>query len=39
MSKGMALADMVNGIYDIISTYKLPPQTRIYLLDQLAQIE
>ncbi|PWN93703.1 putative RFC3-DNA replication factor C, 40 kDa subunit [Acaromyces ingoldii] len=39
VSKGMALADMVNGIYDIISTYKLPPQTRIYLLDQLAQIE
>lgn len=38
-SKGMALADLVTGIFDCLTTYKLPPQSRIYLLDQLAQIE
>ncbi|PWN97033.1 putative RFC3-DNA replication factor C, 40 kDa subunit [Tilletiopsis washingtonensis] len=38
-SKGMALADMVNGIYDFLMTVKLPAQSRIYLLDQLGQIE
>jgi replication factor C subunit 3/5 len=35
----MALADMVNGIYDFLMTVKLPAQSRIYLLDQLGQIE
>ena len=39
VAKGMALADMVNGIYDCIQTFKLPAQSRISLLDQLAQIE
>jgi replication factor C subunit 3/5 len=39
VAKGMALADMVNGIYDCIQTINLPPQSQIYLLDQLAQIE
>ncbi|UZJ56341.1 hypothetical protein CBS101457_005661 [Exobasidium rhododendri] len=39
VAKGMALADMVNGIYECIQAYKLPAQSRIYLLDQLAQIE
>lgn len=38
-AKGMALADLVTGIYDCLATYKLPAQSRIYLLDQLAQIE
>lgn len=38
-AKGMALADLVTGIYDCLSTYKLPAQSRIYLLDHLAQIE
>ncbi|MCO5598639.1 hypothetical protein L7F22_052736 [Adiantum nelumboides] len=38
-SKGMALADLVTGIFDCLTTYKLPPQSRIYLLDHLAQIE
>lgn len=38
-SKGMALADLVTGIYDCVATYKLPAQSRIFLLDHLAQIE
>ncbi|CEH11843.1 p-loop containing nucleoside triphosphate hydrolase protein [Ceraceosorus bombacis] len=38
-SKGMAMADMVSGIYDFLMTLKLPPTARIYLLDQLATIE
>lgn len=41
-AKGMALADMVTGIYDFLSTLtpgSLPPVARIYLLDQLGQIE
>lgn len=37
--KGMALADMVSGIYDFISTLQLPRHSRVYLLDQLGQIE
>ncbi|CAO1637055.1 unnamed protein product [Parajaminaea phylloscopi] len=37
--KGMALADMVAGIYDFIMTLKLPSASRIYLLDQLGVIE
>jgi replication factor C subunit 3/5 len=38
-AKGMALADLVTGIFDCIVTYKLPAPSRIFLLDQLAQIE
>lgn len=39
VQKGMALADMVSGIYDFLMTLKLPPSSRVYLLDQLGQIE
>lgn len=38
-SKGMALADMVAGIYDFIMTLKMPTASRVYLLDQLGAIE
>lgn len=38
-AKGMALADLVSGIFDCLSSYKLPAQSRIFLLDHLAQIE
>ncbi|PWN21788.1 putative RFC3-DNA replication factor C, 40 kDa subunit [Microstroma glucosiphilum] len=39
VQKGMALADMVSGIYDFLMTLKLPAASRVYLLDQLGQIE
>lgn len=39
IQKGLALADMVSGIYDFLMTLKLPNNSRIYLLDQLGQIE
>ena len=39
MTKGIALADMISGIYDLLMTIKLPPQSRIYLLDHLANTE
>lgn len=39
VQKGMALADMVSGIYDFLMTLKLPANSRVYLLDQLGQIE
>lgn len=37
--KGMALADMVSGIYDFLDEIKLPNEARVYLLDQLGAIE
>ncbi|PWN46845.1 putative RFC3-DNA replication factor C, 40 kDa subunit [Violaceomyces palustris] len=38
-SKGMALADMISGVYDLMMNVKLPSQSRIYLLDHLASTE
>lgn len=38
-SKGMALADMISGIFDLLSDIGLPPQSRIYLLDHIASTE
>lgn len=37
--KGLALQDIIAGIYDFIATIVFAPQTRVYMLDQLAQVE
>ncbi|SPO47495.1 probable RFC3 - DNA replication factor C, 40 kDa subunit [Moesziomyces antarcticus] len=38
-AKGIALADMISGVYDLLASIKLPPKSRIYLLDHLADTE
>ena len=38
-TKGLALQDIIAGIYDFISTVAFPATTRIYILDQIAQVE
>lgn len=37
--KGLALQDILSGLYDYVATIELSGPTRIYLLDQLAQVE
>ncbi|GAA6029938.1 hypothetical protein JCM8097_009178 [Rhodosporidiobolus ruineniae] len=37
--KGLALQDIIQGIYDYAATVDFVPQTRVYFLDQLAQVE
>lgn len=37
--KGLALQDVILGIYDFVATVEFKPQARVYLLDQLAQVE
>jgi replication factor C subunit 3/5 len=37
--KGLALADIITGIYDFIATVEFSVPTRVYLLDQMAQVE
>lgn len=39
VEKGLALQDLIGGAYDNIQELELPAQSRVYLLDQLAQIE
>ena len=39
ISKGLALADLITGIYDYLMTVKLPPPARVYLLDHIASTE
>ncbi|KAL8284202.1 hypothetical protein RQP46_004951 [Phenoliferia psychrophenolica] len=39
MEKGLALQDILAGVYDYIATVEFSPQTRVYLLDQLGQVE
>lgn len=36
---GLALQDIILGIYDLLSTIMLPAPAKIYLLDQLANVE
>lgn len=38
-SKGLALQDIILGVYDHVSTIAFPAPTRVYILDQLAQVE
>ena len=38
-NKGLALQDIIAGIYDFMSTIAFPPAMRIYVLDNLAQLE
>lgn len=38
-AKGIALADLISGVYDLLQTIKLPAKSRIYLLDHLADTE
>ncbi|KAI5480872.1 replication factor C subunit 3 [Pseudohyphozyma bogoriensis] len=37
--KGLALQDIITGVYDYVATLVCSAQTRVYLLDQLAQVE
>ncbi|KAK4706134.1 replication factor C subunit 3/5, partial [Phenoliferia sp. Uapishka_3] len=37
--KGLALQDIIAGVYDYVATVDFTPQTRVYLLDQLGQVE
>jgi len=37
--KGLALQDIIAGVYDHLATIELPLQTRIFLLDHLGQVE
>ncbi|WFD40648.1 Subunit of heteropentameric Replication factor C (RF-C) [Malassezia japonica] len=39
VEKGTALADLLNGMHDLVLALELPPHARAYLLDQMAQIE
>jgi len=37
--KGLALQDIIQGIYEFTSTVEFSKVTRVYFLDQLAQVE
>ncbi|SCV72822.1 BQ2448_4359 [Microbotryum intermedium] len=39
MEKGLALQDIIQGCFDFVATVEFPRQTRIVLLDHLAQVE
>ncbi|KAG8952185.1 Subunit of heteropentameric Replication factor C (RF-C) [Tulasnella sp. 408] len=39
MERGLALQDLIAGVYEYIDTIEFPPHTRIYLLDHLATTE
>lgn len=37
--KGLALQDIISGIYEYLASVVLSAATRVYLLDQLAVVE
>ena len=39
VSKGIALTDLITGMHEMIMSLELPANARIFLMDQLAQIE
>jgi len=39
VDRGLALQDLISGTYDYIEGLDFPPQTRVYILDQLATTE
>ncbi|KAG8977120.1 hypothetical protein FRB90_008911 [Tulasnella sp. 427] len=39
VERGLALQDLISGVYEYIDTIDFPPYTRIYLLDHLATTE
>ncbi|WFC94715.1 Subunit of heteropentameric Replication factor C (RF-C) [Malassezia brasiliensis] len=39
VERGTALADLLNGMHDLVLHLELPPPARAFLLDQMAQIE
>ena len=39
IDKGMALPDLLTGMLDLVMSLELPPHARVYILDQMAQIE
>ncbi|KAG8911217.1 Subunit of heteropentameric Replication factor C (RF-C), partial [Tulasnella sp. 408] len=39
VERGLALQDLIAGVYEYIDTIEFPPHTRIYLLDHLATTE
>lgn len=39
IERGLALQDLISGAYECVEGINFPPQTRVYLLDQLATTE
>lgn len=39
VERGLALQDLITGAYDYVEDIDLPPQARVYLLDQMATTE
>lgn len=39
ISKGIALTDLITGMHEMIMSLELPANARIFLMDQIAQIE
>jgi len=39
VDKGLALQDIISGIYEYVQTVEFPTQSRVYLLDNLALVE
>jgi len=39
IDRGLALQDLIGGVYDFVQDVELPARARIYLLDQLATVE
>lgn len=39
VEKGLALQDIIQAIYELLDSLTFPSQARVYLLDQMAQVE
>jgi len=39
IEKGLALQDIIQALYDILDELTFPKEARVYLLDQLANVE
>lgn len=37
--RGLALQDLISGVYEILEDMELSAQSKIYLLDQVAMVE
>ena len=39
LEKGLALQDILGGVYELLQSLEIPNNTRIFIIDQLAIIE
>jgi len=39
LEKGLALSDIITKVFDVVSKYELPDEARVFLIEQLADIE